>query len=106
MVPKARPRLVCLEVAELEDGQDGGGDGEEGGVVGHHGLRGGDVGDGDGEEGDVSDDHGPAGFRLCFGFSSRAFLVISFNSFSFLHPVNVGSGRVHRDTEDINELLT
>ena len=40
MVPKARPRLVCLEVAELEDGQDGGGDGEEGGVVGHHGLRG------------------------------------------------------------------
>ena len=45
--------LVCLEVAELEDGQDGGGDGEEGGVVGHHGLRGGDVGDGDGEVGDV-----------------------------------------------------
>ena len=105
MVPKAKSRLVCLEVAELEDGQDGGGDGEEGGVAGHHGLRGGDVGDvgvGDGEEGDVSDDHGPAGFRLCFGFSSRAFLVISFNSFSFLHPVNVGSGMIKERFKEVN----
>ena len=102
MVPKAKSRLVCLEVAELEDGQDGGGDGEEGGVVGHHGLRGGDVGDGDGEEGDVSDDHGPAGFRLCFGFSCRAFLLISFNSFSFLHPVNVGSGMIKERFKEVN----
>ena len=59
---------VGLEVAELKDGEDAG-DGEEAGAGGHHGS---------------------AGFTLCFGFT--AFLLLRLDSFSFLHPVNVGSG--------------
>ena len=62
-----------------------------------------EAGDGEGEE--AADGHrGSACFTLCFEFT--AFLLLRLHSFSFLHPVNVGSGRVHRDTEDINELLT
>ena len=61
---------VGLDVADLEDGEDAGdGDGEEAGAGGHHGS---------------------AGFTLCFGFT--AFLLLRLDSFSFLHPVNVGSG--------------
>ena len=57
---------VCLEVGEAEDGEEGG--------------------EGDGEEAGAGSHHGPARFR--FG----AFLLLSLNSFSFLHSVNVGSG--------------
>ena len=61
---------VGLEVAELKDGENAGdGDSEEAGAGGHHGS---------------------AGFTLCFGFT--AFLLLRLDSFSFLHPVNVGSG--------------
>ena len=57
---------VCLEVGEAEDGEEGG--------------------EGDGEEAGAGSHHGPARFR--FG----AFLLLSHDSFRFLHPINVGSG--------------
>ena len=57
---------VCLEVVEAEDGEEGG--------------------EGDGEEAGAGRHHGPARFWF------RAFLLLSLDSFSFLHPVNVGSG--------------
>ena len=66
MVAKAQ---VSLEVAELKDGED--------------------TDDGDSEEAGAGGHHGSAGFTLCFGFT--AFLLLRLDSFSFLHPVNVGS---------------
>ena len=60
---------VGLDVAELKDGED--------------------TGDGDGEEAGAGGHHGSAGFTLCFGFT--AFLLLRLDSFSFLHPINVGS---------------
>ena len=69
MVAESQVKVeICLEVAEAEDGEEGN-DGEEAGAGGHHGS---------------------AGFTLCFGFT--AFLLLRLDSFSFLHPVNVGSG--------------
>ena len=61
---------VGLEVADLKDGED--------------------TGDGDSEEAGAGGHHGSAGFTLCFGFT--AFLLLRLDSFSLLHPVNVGSG--------------
>ena len=54
---------VCLEVVEAEVGEEGG--------------------EGDGEEAGAGRHHGPARF-------SRTFLLLSLDSFSFFHPVNVG----------------
>ena len=72
---------VGLEVPESGHGEDAG-DGE-------------DTGDGE-EAGGAGCHHGGASFSLwqrpCFGFT--AFLHLSLNSLSFLHPVNVGSGIV------------
>ena len=48
------------------------------------------AGDGDGEEAGAGGHHGSAGFTLCFGFT--AFLLLRLDPFSFLNPVNVGSG--------------
>ena len=65
MVAETQSKVkVCLELAEAEDGEEGG--------------------ESDGEEAGAGSHHGPARFR--FG----AFL--SHDSFRFLHPINVGSG--------------
>ena len=58
---------VCLDVVEAEDGEEGG--------------------EGEGEDAGAGRHHGPGGFR--------AYLLLSFDSFSFFHPVNVGPGFTH-----------
>ena len=79
---------VGLDVADLEDGEDTG------------------DGDGEGEEAGAGGHHGSAGFTLCFGFT--AFLLLRLDSFSLLHPVNVGSAIMMEGfleiLEDENEL--
>ena len=66
---------VCLEVAEAEDGEEGG-DGEEAGAGGRGGA---------------GRHHGPTGFRL------RAFLLLNLDPFSFLHPIDVGPGFTYQE---------
>ena len=76
MVAKSQVKVeVCLEVAEVEDGEECG-DGEEAGAGGRGGA---------------GCHHGPAGFRL------RAFLLLNLDSFSFLHPIDVGPGFTYKE---------
>ena len=79
MVAESQVKVeVCLEVVEAE-GVEQGGDGEEAGAAGA---------DADGVAGRH---HGPAGFML------RAFLLLNLDSFSFLHPIDVGPGFTYKE---------
>ena len=81
MVAESQVKVeVCLEVVEAEGGEQGG-DGEEAGAGA----------DGGGGGGVAGRHHGPAGFRL------RAFLLLNLDSFSFLHPIDVGPGFTYKE---------
>ena len=88
MVAKSQVKVeVCLEVAEVEDGEECG-DGEEAGAGGRCGAGG------------AGRLHGPTGFRL------RAFLLLNLDPFSFLHPIDVGPGYTYQGSFSMGSHLT
>ena len=90
MVAESQVKVeVCLEVVEAESVEQGG-DGEEAGAA-------------DADAGGVAGCHpGSTGFRL------RAFLLLNLDSFSFLHPINVGPGITYQESicRDFKWVLT
>ena len=79
MVTESQAKVqVGLKVAELEE----------------------EAGDSNGKEAAAGFHCGSTRFTLCFEFT--AFLLLRLDSFSFLHPVNVGSGMIKERFKEVN----